>query len=61
VRKGICDGLDFLGIRLDASSNEANAGLISSPASGVRVRVIKTNEDLMIVRHVLSTLGWTNS
>jgi acetate kinase len=61
VRKGICDGLDFLGIRLDAQSNEANAGLISSPASGVRVRVIKTNEDLMIVRHVLSTLGWTNS
>jgi len=61
VRKGICDGLDFLGIRLDAASNEANAELISSPASGVKVRVIKTNEDLMIVRHVLSTLGWTNS
>jgi acetate kinase len=61
VRKGICDGLDFLGIRLDAPSNEANAALISSPASGVKVRVIKTNEDLMIVRHVLSRLGWTNS
>ena len=61
VRKGICDGLDFLGVRLDASSNEANAALISSPASGVKVRVIKTNEDLMIVRHVLSTLGWTNT
>jgi len=61
VRKGICDGLDFLGVRLDASSNEANAALISSSASGVKVRVIKTNEDLMIVRHVLSTLGWTKS
>jgi acetate kinase len=61
VRKRICDGLDFLGIRLDAASNEANAALISSPASGVKVRVIKTNEDLMIVRHVLSTLGWTKS
>jgi len=61
VRKGICDGLDFLGVRLDAPSNEANAALISSPASGVKVRVIKTNEDLMIVRHVLSKLGWTNS
>jgi acetate kinase len=46
---------------LDAASNEANAALISSPASGVKVRVIKTNEDLMIVRHVLSTLGWTKS
>jgi acetate kinase len=61
VRKRICDGLDFLGIRLDAPGNEANAPLISSPASGVKVRVIKTNEDLMIVRNVLSTLGWTNS
>jgi acetate kinase len=61
VRKGICDGLDFLGVRLDAASNEANAALISFPASGVKVRVIKTNEDLMIVRHVLSTLRWTKS
>ncbi len=61
VRKQICDGLDFLGIRLDAPGNETNAPLISSPASGVKVRVIKTNEDLMIVRHVLSTLGWTSS
>jgi acetate kinase len=61
VRKGICEGLDFLGIRLDAASNEANAALISSAASGVKVRVIKTNEDLMIVRHALSTLGWTKS
>ena len=43
---------------LDAPSNEANAELISSPESTVRVRVVKTNEDLMIVRHVRSTLEW---
>ena len=61
VRKRICDGLEFLGIRLDASSNESNAALISPPESRVKVRVIKTNEDLMIVRHVVSTLGWTNA
>ena len=61
VRKRICDGLDFLGIRLDDPSNEANAALISLPESRVKVRVIKTNEDLMIVRHVLSALGWTNA
>ena len=61
VRKQICDGLDFLGIRLDQSSNEADAGVISPSESGVRVRVIKTNEDLMIVRHVVSTLGWAKS
>lgn len=61
VRKRICDGLDFLGIRLDAPCNEANAALISPLESHVKVRVIKTNEDLMIVRHVLSALGWTNA
>lgn len=61
IRKRICDGLEFLGLRLDASCNEANAALISSPESRVKVRVIKTNEDLMIVRHVVSTLGWTQA
>lgn len=61
VRKQICDGLDFLGIRLDTPCNEANAALISPPESRVKVRVIKTDEDLTIVRHVLSVLGWTNA
>jgi len=60
IRKRICDGLDFLGIRLDSTANEANAPLISAAQSRVKVRVIKTNEDLMIVRHVASLLGWTN-
>jgi acetate kinase len=60
VRKQICDDLDFLGIRLDVQNNEANAAVISPPQSRVRVRVIRTNEDLMIARHVRSTLGWTN-
>jgi acetate kinase len=58
VRARICDGLDFLGIQLHAASNGPDAGLISSPGSRVPVRVIKTNEDLMIARHVLATLGW---
>jgi acetate kinase len=61
VRKQICEGLDFLGIRLDAARNEANGALISSPESRVKVRVIKTNEDLVIARHVVSTLGWTTA
>ncbi len=60
VRQRICDGLEFLGLHLDAPSNEANAVVISSPESRVQVRVIKTNEDLMIVRHVLSVLGWAD-
>jgi acetate kinase len=57
VRNRICENLGFLGINLDESSNEADAALISSAESQVKVRVIKTNEDLMIVRHVFAILG----
>jgi len=60
VRERICDGLDFLGVRLDGPGNDANAALISAAQSRVKVRVINTNEDLMIVRHVRSVLGWAN-
>jgi acetate kinase len=58
VRKRACDGLGFLGIDLDAAGNQADAAVISSQKSRVKVRVIKTNEDQMILRHVCSVLGW---
>ena len=52
VRARICDGLDFLGIELSESRNEESAGVISTDASRVAVRVIRTDEDLMIARSV---------
>lgn len=52
IRKRICEGLGFLGIELNHSLNSKNANLIS-PASGrVKVRVIRTDEELMIARSV---------
>jgi acetate kinase len=57
IREKICSGLEFLGIHLDAAQNAANAAVISTTASRVNIRVIQTNEDLMIVQHVLSVLG----
>src|SRR5271154_1058620 len=57
IRERICSGLDFLGIRLEAAPNAANAPVISSSDSRVNVRVIQTNEDLMIVQHVITVLG----
>src|SRR6202167_1217974 len=57
IREKICSGLQFLGIHLDAAQNAANAPVISTPDSRVNIRVIQTNEDLMIVEHVLSVLG----
>lgn len=51
IRSRICEGLQFLGIAIDEPLNEAAAETIS-PASGrVSVRVIPTNEELMIARH----------
>jgi acetate kinase len=53
VRERICDGLDFLGIKLDKARNLKNAGVISKNSSRVTVRVIRTDEELMIARSVL--------
>ena len=52
VRTGICNDLSFLGIELDELKNKNNEAIISTHASRVTVRVIKTNEELMIARLV---------
>jgi acetate kinase len=56
VRARICDGLGFLGIALSESRNAETAGVISTDASRATVRVIRTDEDLMIARSVRSIL-----
>ncbi|HTR66930.1 MAG TPA: acetate/propionate family kinase [Terriglobales bacterium] len=57
VRQSICSGLDFLGIKLDPAGNRGNAPVISAKDSQVRVRVVKTNEELMIARHTARLVG----
>ena len=57
VRQKICEGLQFLGIQLDPLRNQSSDSVISGPQSRVKVRVMATNEDLTIVRHVLAILG----
>jgi acetate kinase len=52
VRERICSGLGFLGIELNPARNAAHAGVISEPAGKATVRVIRTNEELMIARSV---------
>src|SRR2546428_445639 len=56
VRWEICQGLEHLGIRLDPRRNADDAGTISTPPSACTVRVIPTNEDLMIARHTRAVL-----
>jgi acetate kinase len=57
VRARICEGLGFLGIELEATRNAANEGVISTAASGVAIRVIRTDEARMIAKTVCRVLG----
>ena len=57
IRERICDGLGFLGIELNQKRNAKNAPLISPDASRVKVRVIRTDEELMIARSVTRVLN----
>jgi acetate kinase len=51
IRERICKDMEFLGIYLDPVRNKKNISIISRADSPVTVRVIKTNEELMIARH----------
>ncbi len=51
VRWEICCGLEYMGITLDRERNSEHADVISTSDSRCMVRVIPTNEDLMIARH----------
>ncbi len=57
VRARICDGLDFLGIKLDGSRNAEHASVISTDTSRVQVRVIRTDEQAMIAGAVWHQLA----
>ncbi|CCV05667.1 Acetate kinase [Mesorhizobium metallidurans STM 2683] len=51
IRKAICNKLAWLGVGLDEPSNDAHAGIISSPDSKIEVRVIATDEEIVVARH----------
>jgi acetate kinase len=52
IRARICAGLGFLGIQLDPMRNESSQPVISADAGRVDVRVIGTNEEVMIAKAV---------
>lgn len=61
VRARICEGLGFLGIQLDETRNAAGEPVISADASRAQVRVIRTDEDILIARAVFRILGETET
>jgi len=60
LRAAVCAHLDFCGLAIDPAANEAaNAreAVISTPASKIEVRVIPTNEELVIARNAWAKLN----
>jgi acetate kinase len=57
VRSAICRAYGWLGLELDELANRQHQGRISAPNSRVAAYVIKTDENLMIVRHARVLMG----
>lgn len=51
-RKTVCDGLEFMGIKVDAEKNKCRGKevIISTPDSRVTVMVVPTDEEMVIAR-----------
>lgn len=59
LRAEICNDLDCIGIKLEPAANavcRATEAVISSPSSKVEVRVIPTNEEIVIARNAWNLL-----
>ena len=61
IRSLICTGLEFLGIEIDQTRNNENVAIVSTPTGRVTVRVIKTNEELMIAKLVFAKINNTGN
>jgi len=57
MRVRICEPFAFASVAIDQSRNAENAPTISTDSSRTRVRVVHTNENLMIARHVVEVLN----
>ncbi|HKN10283.1 MAG TPA: acetate/propionate family kinase, partial [Pseudomonadota bacterium] len=57
VRTRICEGLGFIGIEMHAQRNAQHAPVVSSDASRVTVRVIRTDEESVIAGLTMELLA----
>ncbi len=60
IRESVLNGMEWMGIHLDAEANRANAQIISAKHSPTIVFVLPTDEELMIAEHTVRTAGVTN-
>ena len=62
LREKILEGMDFAGVKLDKAANDAARGreaVISAPDSKIEVRLVPTNEELIIARNAWAKLNGT--
>ena len=59
LRASVCEGLEFLGVRLDSAANESGSGdrVVSAPDSRVTVLAVATNEELIVARRAYRLLA----
>ena len=57
VRRSICDRLGWLGVVINNEANDRQEPMVSASASAVEVRVIATDEELVIARHTLGAIA----
>jgi acetate kinase len=57
LRKQLCEELSFLNIRINPIQNESNSPIISEKNSSCIVRVVHTDENLVMARHAVSLLS----
>jgi len=52
IRKGICEKLEFMGVKIDVDANNMRGEEkeITTPDSKIKAYVVPTNEELMIAR-----------
>ncbi|MCX6966902.1 MAG: acetate/propionate family kinase [Verrucomicrobia bacterium] len=64
LREQVCANLDFCGLELDLEANRATKAVeavISTPRSKIEVRVIPTNEEIIIARNAWQKLSKTSA
>ncbi len=61
IRARICDGLGFLGVQLEENRNVVGKSLIPADQGHVQVRVIRTDEDVIIAKTVFQMRAYTQT
>jgi acetate kinase len=56
IRERLCAGLEFLGVKLDRERNATNMPLISADGARIKLRIVRTDEEIMIARSVARLL-----